>query len=44
MLLCKERDDKCNQKPDTADQRFHDGPGLEGGLFVHADNFLPLIS
>lgn len=44
MLLCKEGDDKCNQESNAADQRFHDGPGLEGGLFVHADNFLPLIS
>ncbi len=40
MLLCKEGDDKCNQESNAADQRFHDGPGLEGGLFVHADKAL----
>lgn len=35
ILLCKEGDDKHNKESDTDDRRFHNGPGLEGGLFVH---------
>ena len=40
MLLCKEGDDKRNKESDAADQRFHNGPGLEGGLFVHTHKVL----
>ena len=36
----KEGNDKGYQEAHAADQRFHDGPGLEGGLFVHAHKAL----
>ena len=36
----KEGDDQCHQEAHTADQRFHDDPGLEGGLFIHAHKAL----
>ena len=40
MLLCKEGDDKRNKESDTDDRRFHNDPGLEGGLFVHTHKAL----
>ena len=35
-----EVDDQCDEETHAADQRFHDGPGHEGGLFVHAHKAL----
>lgn len=40
ILLCKEGDDKRNKESDTDDRRFHNDPGLEGGLFVHTHKAL----
>ena len=36
----KEGNNQCYQEAHAAHQRFHDGPGLEGGLFVHAHKAL----
>ena len=36
----KEGNNECYQEAHAADQRFHDGPGLEGGLFVHTHKAL----
>ena len=36
----KERNDERNQESNAANQGFHNGPGLEGGFFIHADKAL----
>ena len=36
----KERNDQRNQESNAANQGFHNGPGLEGGFFIHADKAL----
>ena len=38
--LGEEGDDQCDEEAYAADQRFHDGPGLEGGLFIHSHKAL----
>ena len=36
----KEGNDKCHEEAHAADQRFHNGPSLEGRLFIHAHKAL----